>query len=450
MFIGIDVGGTNIQCALCDESGRIFQRTKHTTPFQGTREAIIAEILQSVRTLLDMEHESQPQGIGLAVPGLVEYQYNRIAASPNMTISGVDLAAPLVDAFGCPTVLVNDCDAATQGEQWMGAARDAESAIGLFVGTGLGGGIILDKKLLRSEKFSLAEVGHVCMQMDGPLCGCGNKGCLEAICSRTAIERDLRAAMADDQPTVLRDLLDPEEPRIRSGVLREALEANDPLVQKVLGGAAEALGHACVTFRHLFDPDVFVFGGGVMEACGDFLFPIIEEGIAGDPFMKNRTLPRVVLSALGDDAGVLGAAVVAIEEAGHDPFAPGKREKKHAIPSIEVQSDGAVVGGKTFKESYYVREDGQAKRVRKKSDVEPVDSIEALTRKRLKRICRGGPWLLEIGASTENATLSPEAESFLTRRSIQWEIRTHKEAIAAHAKAGGRKALLVILDKAKN
>lgn len=447
MIVGVDVGGTNIQTALCEASGRILQRNKSSTPFRGSREEIMGAIIECIETLLkkgDVK-KSKIDGLGLAVPGLVEYRENRIAESPNMSISGQDLVAPFEEQFGAKVALVNDCDAATMGEKWLGAARAADTAIGLFVGTGIGGGIILDRRLLRSDRYSLSEVGHMILQLDGPLCGCGNRGCLEAMASRTAMEKNIREAMQAGEETVLHELLEPDEPRIRSGVLKQALERNDRLVTRVLGDAADILGYGCMNFRHLFDPSIFVFGGGVIEACGDFFFPRIEKILQTDPFMQGRPQPAVVLSALGDDAGALGAAAAVLEVLGEDPFQAALSDKKK-YPRKEVTIENGVfqIEGDSHKQSVIIRQNGRVKSMTRKKDPEPVTRLGQLTEAHIKRICKGGPWEVIFGSREDESQLPKEVVDFLNRRAIRFQVVSPEEAVNHYEQSHERLALALM------
>ena len=158
------------------------------------------------------------------------------------------------------------------------------------------------------------------MHLGGPKCGCGNHGCFEALASRTAIERDIREAIAAGRTSVLTELAGGDLSVIRSGMIRKALEVEDELVTGVMRRAAEVLGYACVNVRHLIDPEAIVLGGGVIEACSDFIMPIVENIVGLDPLPGAREGGRVLLSALGDDAVVLGAVAAARKRVRRSPF----------------------------------------------------------------------------------------------------------------------------------
>jgi glucokinase len=312
LFMGIDVGGTKILAALTKRSGQIVGRKRRKTPRDATTDEVFAAIAGVIADLLETQkvRKGQLQGIGLAVPGVVDDAKGKVLVAPNVNLAGLKLAGPLEKQFSTKVALGNDVDLGTLGETWLGAGKQADPVVGIFPGTGIGGGIVIGGKLHRGHWGAAAEIGHMVMQIGGPQCGCGNYGCLEALASRTAIERDIRAAVDAGAKTALTDILDNDLSQIRSGALKKALAREDPLVTSVLRRVGEVLGHACVNVRHLLDPEVIVLGGGVMEACGKFLLPIITKIVEWDP-LNSRHDSNVVLSELGDDAVVLGAVALA-------------------------------------------------------------------------------------------------------------------------------------------
>jgi glucokinase len=326
LYVGVDVGGTKIVAALVRPSGEIVARSRSRSPRDGGPQATLAVIQESVAAVL-AEGGVGPgdlAAVGIGIPGVVDPAAGRVVVTPNMNLSGTLVAGPLGERFRVPVAIGNDVNLGMLGEAWLGAARSASSAVGIFVGTGIGGGIIIDGRLVRGARETAGEIGHMVMQIDGPTCGCGNRGCLEALASRTAIERDLRAAVAAGAETVLRAAILEGPGPIRSKKLRRAIEEGDALAQRIVRRAAEVIGLACLNVRHLVDPEVIVLGGGVIEACGDFMMPVIEAVVAGDALAAARPGGAVVRSALGDDAVVLGAAALARQaHAGGDADAAG-------------------------------------------------------------------------------------------------------------------------------
>ena len=322
LYLGVDVGGTKIQASVAEESGAIRGRQRCPTPRDVGPEQVLAAIERLVEQVLDQQKldASKLAAMGVAVPGVVDPELGRIVVTPNMTLTGVALGSHLEARFHVPVALGNDCNLGALGETWLGSARRANSALGIFVGTGIGGGFVRKGKLWRGAREAAGEIGHIVMQIGGPKCGCGNHGCLEALASRTAIENQLRAAVGAGRQTVLTELLGGDLQVIRSSALRQALDKEDPLVTETLRHTSEILGYACLTVRHLIDPEVIVLGGGVIEACSDFVLPIVENIVGSDQLPGARPGGRVLASALGDDAVSLGAVALARMSIGRSPF----------------------------------------------------------------------------------------------------------------------------------
>ena len=173
------------------------------------------------------------------------------------------------------------------------------------------------------------------MQIGGPKCGCGNLGCLEALASRTAVERNIREAIVGGRKSLIAELAGGDLSIIRSGMIRKALDASDELASEAVRRAAEVLGYACLNVRHLVDPDVIVLGGGMIEACADYIMPVVQRIVGEDPLLGAREGGGILLSALGDDAVLLGAVAAARLKAGRNPF-----KKRYRARPVYPQIDG--------------------------------------------------------------------------------------------------------------
>jgi glucokinase len=444
-FVGVDVGGTNISAALVNPTGQIAHRNRRDTPQHCDRNDVLAAILDCIRELI--EQGGIPAGqlgaIGLAVPGMVDYQEQMVEASPNILISGMNLVEPLADAFGVPVALANDADAIVLGEKWVGSARQGDTVVGIFVGTGIGGGILVNRKLLTGTRFSAAEIGHLILQAHGPTCACGRVGCFEALAGRTAIARDIKARLADGQQSLITDLMDVETERIRSGVLKKCLKKDDKLVWEVLTRASEYIALGCQTFRAIFDPDVIILGGGVMEACGDDLLPIIQKHLDADPLYGPHMGGKLLLSVLGDDAGVLGSAALAMERAGLDPF-DQTALAAHPSPTISIDETGRVqVGSETFEGDTIIPLTGQPRPRSKKNKT--IASIRDLRKKDIRRAIAGGPENLIIAVPEQiSESLEDQVADYLDRRSICCEILLQPAALLRYSLLQTRKAMIVL------
>ena len=310
-FIGIDVGGTKIAAALVTQNGKILARSKFPTPAHAKGKDILKTILKAIDEIQSEFPSEKPSGIGLGIPGIADPITQKIIVTPNIKLAGFPLKQALVKRFKTKVTIDNDVNCGILGEQWLGSARNIKNVIGIFPGTGLGGGIIIDGKLVTGSQGAAAEIGHMTIDLNGPACSCGNHGCLEALASRWAIGRDIRAAVKSGKKSIISQLTKNNLHVIKSKALREALRRKDPVVTKIMTNAAHVLGHACVSVNHIFNPQMIVLGGGVIEACGDFLLPKIQRIVKDDPFFKKFKPCRVVAAELEDDAVMLGAAALA-------------------------------------------------------------------------------------------------------------------------------------------
>ncbi len=313
LYAGIDVGGTKIRAGLVTGAGRIISIAKNPTPKAITAGKLVRSIKALLKeTISESGYDiSSLAGIGIGIPGIVDNSKGLVVRAPNLNLSNINLKKMIRNHFSVPVALGNDVNLGILGEQWRGAARGAKNAVSLFVGTGVGGGLLINGELYTGSHEAAAELGHMIVSESGPQCTCGNQGCLEAFAGRWAIERDIRKAVAKGKKTIVTKILDGDLSAIKSKTLHKALKAKDPLVTMIMGEAALALGNACVTLRHIFDPEVIIFGGGVIEACGDFMFPIIKKRFGNDKLCSGLGSCEIVASHLLDDAVILGGVALA-------------------------------------------------------------------------------------------------------------------------------------------
>lgn len=311
-YLGVDVGGTKIAAGVVSPAGKILGWEKTSTPRKTGAKEIARVILRAARDVIrDAGLKARRlKGIGVGVPGIVDAKGVRVLVAPNIALAGYPLAAELRRRFDVTVALGNDVNLGVLGERWKGVGEGVDDLVGIFPGTGVGGGVVCGGKLLLGAHGASAELGHVVLDPAGPRCGCGARGCLEAYASRTAVERDIRAGVRAGARTEILALNGGKLDVIKSKVLSRALRRRDPLVTTVMRAAAERLGEGCVALRHCFDPEMFVLGGGLIEACGDFLLPIVRRRLAQDPLFKKVGACKVVRSRLGDDAVVLGAVAL--------------------------------------------------------------------------------------------------------------------------------------------
>jgi glucokinase len=445
-YVGVDVGGTKIQAALMEESGTILARERPDTPRTDNPEDVVAAIEEAMEAAvaeagLDFDAVT---AIGTAIPGVVDPDEGLIVVTPNMSLDGVPIGPRLKKRFKRPVAVGNDCDLGTLGEAWLGSARGSRTAVGILVGTGIGSGIVSGGRLWRGAREAAAEIGHIVMQIGGPECGCKNRGCFEALASRSAIERDLRQAIEAGRPSVLPEIVDGDLGVIKSGALRRALECDDELVGEVMRRASEVVGYACLTVRHFLDPEVIVLGGGVVQACSGFMMPIIREIVRSDRLPGARESRGVVLSALGDDAVVIGALALARTHAGRDPF----DERFHVRPSyaeIDRAAFGEItIGGKEYKRDLYLLVNGKVKKRKKSLAKEIYGSGHTVGPEEMERVCRGGPAVVFIGTGhSGQLQLTDQGKRYLDERLIECRAMPTPEMVKAYNECDERKAALV-------
>jgi glucokinase len=205
----------------------------------------------------------------------------------------------------------NDCTVCTLGVYETELKGGPRNMIGIFIGTGIGAGIILEGKLYSGFNHTAGEVGHMVIEVGGPRCGCGNKGCFEALASRTAIFRKIQAGVKDGVKTILTDMLGPDLKDLRSGDLRKAIKKGDRFTERIVEEAAEYTGVAVANLINIFNPEVIVLGGGVIDALEDEMMAIIVE--TAQDYAMSGTIKgiEILASKSGDDAGIIGGAVLA-------------------------------------------------------------------------------------------------------------------------------------------
>jgi len=446
LYLGVDVGGTKIQSSLVCESGAILGKQRQSTPRIGGPEQVLSMIETVIQEVLNQAklETTDLTAIGVAVPGVVEPKTGYVVVTPNMSLTGVAIGAHLEGRFRVPVAIGNDGNLGTYGEAWLGSARDARSALGIWVGTGIGAGLVHKGRLWRGARESAGEIGHIIMQIGGPVCGCGNHGCLEALASRTAIERDIRTALQAGGTSKLTELSADDLSVIRSGAIRKALKAEDPMVTGILHRAAETLGYACLTVRHLVDPQVIVLGGGLIEACSDFMMPIVENIVGSDRLPGARDGGHVLLSALGDNAVVLGAVALARKQVGRSPF---KRRYRVAptYPEIVRFSFGQiVVGTKAYDHDIYIHVNGKVKARKHELAKRDGDNTHAIGPKEIEEVCKGGPEVLFVGCTkAREIVLTEAAQRYLNQRSIRYEILPAVQLVDLYNKSKARKVALI-------
>jgi glucokinase len=312
-YVGVDLGGTKILAGVFDDKLTCLGRNKMSTKSERGPEEVMDRIARCAKDVVDecdLDFK-QVRGVGIGAPGAVDPETGRVIFAPNLQWQDVPLKKMMEKQLGVPVAAENDCNTATLGVFEKELQSKPRYMVGVFIGTGIGGGFIIDGKLYPGSGGTAAEVGHMVIQVGGPKCNCGNRGCFEALASRTAIFRNLHAAIKEGQKTMLTEMLGPDLADLRSGDLRKAIRKGDKLVEKIVEDAAEYTGIAVANLVNILNPQTVVLGGGVIDALGDEMMAIIVE-TAEDYILAgtNKTV-EIVASKAGDDAGIIGGAVLA-------------------------------------------------------------------------------------------------------------------------------------------
>lgn len=315
-LLGVDLGGTKILAGVFTDKLDCLGRTKKSTKAQRGPEAVVERIAATVLEAID-ECDLQPKqirGLGLGAPGACDPDTGTVIFAPNLVWKNFPLKKELEKRLPFPVFVENDCNIQTLGVYEKELKARPRNMVGIFLGTGIGAGLILEGKLYRGFNRTAGEIGHMVLEVGGPKCGCGNKGCFEALASRTAMFKRLEAALKDGEKTVLTEMLGADLEDLRSGDLRKAIKRRDKLVERIVEEAAEYTGIAVANIINLLNPEVIVLGGGVMDALEDEMLAIIIE--TAHDYAMNGTADgiEIIASRLGDEAGITGGAVLARRE----------------------------------------------------------------------------------------------------------------------------------------
>ena len=311
--IGVDLGGTNLRFGLVREDKKIISRRRTGTMATEGVEIVIERLTSGIQTLA-MRAESlglEVAGIGIGVPGIISAREGVVRLSPNLPgWKDTPLRARLQESFPYPVYIENDANAYALGEYWFGAGKDAESMVCITLGTGVGGGIILDGHIWRGADGMAGEAGHITVNPDGPLCPCGNRGCLERYSSATAVMEMAQSAAAGSGKTAIKALL--KNGTLTPETIADAAKKGDRTAARIYSEAGKYLGIAIADLIDLLNMECVVIGGGMSGAWELFIGPLKEE-VRARAFKIPAQRCRIVRGKLRDDAGILGAAGLALK-----------------------------------------------------------------------------------------------------------------------------------------
>jgi glucokinase len=318
--VGVDLGGTKTLAAVVAGGGTILSRAKRSTPAKEGSAAILDAIVEAVDEALELADLGREDiaGVGVGSPGPLDVITGTILFSANLNVRDFRLGPELSAELGKPVLVRGDVRVGGYGEFRLGAGKGHKDILAAFVGTGIGGCLVLDGKVVEGATGNAGEVGHIIVKAGGAECGCGRRGCMEAYASRTAIARRIGKAVRKGQATLLAGKVDKKSGRIKSGDLAEAFEAHDPVASKEIHRAAHYLGIGLGSLVNVFGPEIVIIGGGVTEALGAPWVDLVRASIRTANLVDPHEQIKVEAASLGDDAGVLGAGLLALEQFGKD------------------------------------------------------------------------------------------------------------------------------------
>jgi len=316
-LIGFDLGGTKMLCTVLDDELNVVGREKVKVGSARDNDSILEAIGDAIKKALKSAKvdEDQLRAIGIASPGPIDFENGILLETPNLHLINLPLRDALQKEFGCSVLLENDVNAGTYGEYIRGAAVGFRHVVGIFPGTGVGGGLILDGKLYRGSSGGAGEIGHITIEPDGPKCGCGNYGCLEQMSSRAAIAKELVGLALTGQSKVVMEEAGTDIAKVKSNTILKAVEAGEPAVIEVVKRAARYMGIGMAAAVNIFNPEILILGGGLIEKLGDFYVEEAAESMRAHAMKGLVANVQVRQALLTDDAAVIGAAALALEEA---------------------------------------------------------------------------------------------------------------------------------------
>jgi glucokinase len=318
--VGVDIGGTNLVVGAMPADGS-RELGVHTLPTRALLggEAVVQRICEMIeQTIADVIKETgatraDVAGVGIGSPGPLDRENGIVIITPNLGWKDFPLRDMVSDRVKLPATLDNDANCATLGEWWLGAAKGGRNVVGFTLGTGIGGGLILDGRLYHGASDVAGELGHTTIEANGRRCGCGNYGCLEAYASGPAIAMRAREALEGGEPSLLPDLVDGDLTKLTAAMVYTAAAQGDQIASEVVKDTARFLGIGVANVLNVFNPDVVVLAGGVAQA-GDSLFVPLRAEVRRRAFKPAVDACRIVPGALGGSAGMVGAVAAFLAE----------------------------------------------------------------------------------------------------------------------------------------
>ncbi len=308
------MGGTKTLAAVLNSQDGIIATVKKSTKIDSTQKAYVKDLAGLVKDVIS-KAKVNPESIKavcLGIPGSVNPHTGVVGLAPNLGLKNFAVKKKLQEKINYPVLLENDVNLGVLGVKKFGVAKNSKNMLAVFVGTGIGGGILIDGKIYRGSNFVAGEIGHINVEKNGPVCGCGRKGCFEAVASRSAIVKKIKKDIKANKKTVLTKLV-PSGKAIKSRALADAVKANDKLVIKQVSNACDVIGRVLANITNLMNFDMIVLGGGLVEALDHFMVANIKKSFEKYALKDSSKGLRIVASKLGDDAALYGGIALTEE-----------------------------------------------------------------------------------------------------------------------------------------
>ncbi len=317
-YIGFDLGGTKMLACVVDKDFNIVAKYKKKTKAEKGQEEGLKRTQKCIDSALE-EADVKPEellGIGFGLPGVLDLKKGRIVRLMNVGWTDVPMCEHFGKIYDCPVAIDNDVNTGTFGEFRLGAGKGQSDVVGIFPGTGIGGGIVIDGKLLHGITGGAAEIGHLVFDPNGAPCGCGNRGCYETVASRVAVASQAAGAVFRGKAPALQDIAGADVTNIKSGALAESIEKGDKAIEEIVRSAAYKVGLLACDMINTFSPGMIILGGGLVEAMEKIFVEECKRAVSKHAIAELREPVKIKAAKLGDYAVALGGACLAADLVG--------------------------------------------------------------------------------------------------------------------------------------
>jgi len=306
-IISVDMGGTKILGSALNSEEGIIARVKIPTDTNASNNKYVKSLAEVVFAVMKDAKLKKENIIAVCfgVPGSANPFTGRIGLAPNLGLKNFFIKDKLKEKIPFPILIENDVNLGALGIKRFGMGKESKNMLVVFIGTGIGGALILDEKIYRGSNYVAGEIGHMVVKKDGPLCGCGKRGCFEAVASRTAIARNITNDLKAGKKSILLKYIEPGQ-KIKSRALAAAVNKNDKIVVKHISAACDTIGMVLANVANLLNVDMIVLGGGVIEALNHFMMPKIKASFLEYALKEAAKGVKIFPSKLGDDAAIYG------------------------------------------------------------------------------------------------------------------------------------------------